>query len=470
MSSNKDEKDQYYYAPAPGFYILLRWILGIIAIGVAAYVSVVFLVEMRSLFLKLSYKPITEEVALEKAIPMKTVLPTTLYVMSGSDQREIDLRPGTNIKILGASMKLLSARADGSSDVYHPYYDLSPKVFTPTQVFLIETENGIRGNAMLPEAIIGRKIVVKSGEEAGDTLVVKGVKKIKSEDTFPYTYTVEGRKNSYNWGEFNVPVEEGQIVVYNNPFGGVPEEMQHKKAHIPSFMKIPVHEQNGFFLFPRFKIWNMYLLKPFFRSLLMLIIVWLVILVIALWRNHSHNFNAVYKYKDSCLKDTSLDNEQAQAKFLRLYWPRYYPYAFILGCLYTPLIWILTSGNHRNLMRDLKDDLSKRCPHCHHMTLEHGSTGKKTEKQFVRHVHRDGYTKKSTDYKRSLFSDDVKVTTSSTGVSALDYDLYVYQAERFFKCSECGFYETYWVTCESHENVRGGEETGSSTKTTWVKA
>ena len=469
MSSNKDEKDQYYYVPIPGSYILIRWILGIIAIGAAAYISIVFLVEMRSLFLKLSYKPISEEVALEKAIPMKTVLPTTLYVMSGSDQREIEIHPGTNLKILGASMKLLNLRVDVSSDIYHQYYDLSPKVFTPTQVFLVELENGVRGNAILPEAIIGRRIVIKSGEEAGDTLVVKGVKKIKSEDKFPYTYTVEDRKNSYNWGEFNVLAEEGQIVVYNNPFGGIPEEYQHKKAHIPSFMKIPVHEQNGFFLFPRFKIWNMYLLKPFFRSLLMLIIVWLIVLVIALWRNHSHDFNAKYKYKNACLADTSLDNDQAQAKFLRLYWPRYYPYAFILGCVYTPLIWILTSGNHRRLMGELKEDLSKRCPKCHHMTLEHGYTGNETEKQFVRHVHHSGYTNSDTNYKRSAFSNDVKVTTKTTHVSAEDYDLYVYKAERYFKCNECGFYETYWVTLNSYENHRGGDVSGGTTETTWVK-
>lgn len=156
--SDIDLIDNNPHIPSPFFYNLLRWILGIPAIFVAAYASIFFMVEMRSLFLKLSYKPLTEEAAMERAVPMKTIFPTTMQVMSGSDKKEIELKAGTPIKFIGACMKLLNNRVDGKTDLRRPSYIMSPRVYTPSQLFLIETEDGIRGAAFLPEAIIGRKL------------------------------------------------------------------------------------------------------------------------------------------------------------------------------------------------------------------------------------------------------------------------------------------------------------------------
>ena len=464
-----DIVDNNPHIPSPFFYNLLRWILGIAAIFVAVYASIYFLVEMRSIFIKLSYKPLTEEAALERAVPMKTMFPTTMQVMSGSDKKEIELKPGTPIKFLGACMKPLNARADEKNDIYHQYFNMSPRVYTPSQLFMIETEDGIRGVTSLPEAIIGRKIEITKGDETGQTFVVSGVKKIKSDDEFPYEFSVEGSDKIFKWGTFKELTKDVEIVVYSNPLGGVPEEMQHKKAHVPRFMPIPTHEQNGFFLFPRFKVWNMYLLKPFFRSSIILILLWIILLVVALWRIGRHHFNAQYDARKKFMEDTSIDNIDAQAKILWYYWPRYYPFAFIGGCLFTPLIWLWTSMNHRDLISTLRQEFSKRCPNCHHMSLEYGTTGNESAKRFVGHVHHGARTEK--EVTGTVYDEAAKQTrenTVTTHYAAEDYDDYVYDVELQLACTNCDFCEKHWETWHHSENHVGGHIT-SQEKVKWVK-
>ena len=458
------------HIPSPFFYNLLRWILGAAAIFVAAYASIFFMVEMRSLFLKLTYKPLTEEAAMERAVPMKTIFPTTMQVMSGSDKKEIELKAGTPIKFIGACMKLLNNRVDGNNDpIRHPYFQLSPRVYTPSQLFLIETEDGIRGAAFLPEAIIGREIEITKGDETGQSFVVSGIKKIKSDDEFPYEISVEGSDKTFKWGTFTQLTKGKEIVVYNNPFGGVPEEMQHKKAHVPRFMPIPKHEQNGFFLFPRFKVWNMYYLKPFFRSLIILILLWIILLVVAVWRIGSHHHNAFWTARKKFMQNTSLDNIDAQAKILWYYWPRYYPFAFIGGCLFTPLIWLWTRMNHVDLITTLRQEFSIRCPNCHQMTLKYGRTGNETEKRFVGHVHHRAHTdRKVTGTVYDEAAKQMRENTVTTHYSAEDYDDYVYDVELQLACTHCDFCEKHWETWHHSENQVGGHIT-SQERVEWVK-
>lgn len=467
--SDTDIIDNNPHIPNPFFYNLLRWILGIAAIFVAAYASVYFLVEMRSLFLKLSYKPLTEEAALKRAIPMKTVFPTTMQVMSGSDKKEIEIKAGTPIKFLGACMKLLNNRVDGKTDFHHPSYIMSPRVYTPSQLFLIETEDGIRGAAFLPEAIIGRKIEITKGDEMGQTFVVSGIKKIKSDDKYPYEFSVEGSDKTFKWDSFKQLTKDTEIVIYNNPFGGVSEEMQHKIARVPKFMPIPKHEQNGFFLFPRFKVWNMYYLKPFLRSLVVLILLWIILLVVALVCIGRRHISVEVDARTKFMEDTSLDNIDAQAKILWYYWPRYYPFAFICGCLFTPLIWIWTSMNHRDLRVSLRNDFSKRCPQCHHMSLEYGPTGNETEKRFVGHVHHRAHTdKKVTNEVYDEGAKQWRQDTVTTHYSAEDYDDYEYEKEMKLACTNCDFCEKHWEKAFAWKNHKGGDIIGQES-VQWVK-
>ena len=73
-------------------------LLIIIAIGVSAYTSVYIWIQKRTFFEKLTYKPVTEQVALEQSFTIKTVLSTELHVVSGSDEKKLTVPEGTTVK------------------------------------------------------------------------------------------------------------------------------------------------------------------------------------------------------------------------------------------------------------------------------------------------------------------------------------------------------------------------------------
>lgn len=463
MSDNIQDNNPH--VPSTLFYWLARLVIGAAAVVAAGYLSVMFYIEMRSLFYKLSYKPITEEVALEKAVPMKTLLPTKMRVISGSEKSEIELRAGTSIKVIAACMSPLNCRVDEQLGSHN--YKQPPTSYTPSQVYLIETDGGVRGVAALPEMVIGRRMRITEGEDVGDTLLVTGIKKIQSKDKYPYEFMVEGRSTTYKWGMFSYPRPDSAIVVYNSPSGEeIPGALQVKVPRVPSFMRTPVHEREGFFLFPRYKGWNMYKLVPFFRSGIILFLIWIVLMVIALRLLSSRSFNAWWKGKVRYIEDPKYDNIDAQAKVLWLYWRKYYPFAFVAGCLFTPLIWLWTSRHHRGMLSDLREQMSVRCPECHQLSLKYGPTGKESERRFVGHVHNRGYSSTVvTGEKYDKAAKQTRQDTLTTHYDAESYDDYEYDVEMQLKCKKCQFCETHWETRHEWKNHEGGGVTGEVRKT-----
>ena len=91
---------------------ILRVVLFIIALPICIYTSTRVWIEMRTLFLKLSYKPVTEQEARDRAVEITTMLPTELLVISGSDKDKINIKAGTKVNFLGAYMERLNYRAD----------------------------------------------------------------------------------------------------------------------------------------------------------------------------------------------------------------------------------------------------------------------------------------------------------------------------------------------------------------------
>jgi len=462
---NQDIQDNNPHVPGTIFYWIVRLVIGAAAVVVAGYLSLMFLVEMRSLFYKLTYKPITEEVALERVIPMKTVLPTKMRVISGSDKPEIELRAGSSIKIIAACMSPLNCRVDEQLGTHN--YKLPPSAYTPSQVYLIETDNGVKGVAALPETIIGHRLCITKGDDAGDTLLVTGIKKINSKDKYPYEFMVEGRNTTYTWGMFLYPKLDSAMVVYNSPSGDeIPGALQQRVPRVPSFLRTPVHESEGFFLFPRYKSWNMYKILPFFRSSFILLLIWIVLMLIALWRLSSHSFNAWWKGKTKYIEDPSYDNADAQSKVLWLYWRRYYPFAFLAGCLFTPLIWLWTSKHHRGMLTDLRELMSTRCPECHHLSLKYGPSGKETERRFVGHVHKGAHSETVvTGEKYDKVAKQTRQDTVTTHYEAESYDDYEYEVEMKLGCTKCNFCETHWETRHEKRNHEGGGVDGEVRKT-----
>ena len=218
---------------------------------------------------------------------------------------------------------------------------ISPVNYTPGQYFVIETDDGVFGAAILPEALIGRKIIIKDGEHKNDTMTVNGVKKNTSDNRYPYTYLVEETKDVFSWGEFTCINEKVEMIAYTCPLAKVAPERQKKFLRVPSYVPIPTHEKDGFFLFPRFKAWNMFRLKPWARSLVTVILIWIILMVLTLWIVGRRSFNIALK-TNKFLNDTSLTNQEAYSKSIKYYCTRYYPWAFIAGGLFTPLVWLWT--------------------------------------------------------------------------------------------------------------------------------
>ena len=432
--------------------VLLRTLLILVALPIALYISVMVWIQKRTIFEKLTYKPVTEQVALDRSFTLKTVLPTEMHVLASVDPGTVNVPAGTTVKYLGVYMRMLNFR----SDYYH---ESSPKYYSPDQYFLIELPDGTRGVAALPEIIIGKKIVTNSG----DTLTVSGIKKNSSKDQYPYDFLVEGSKETYKWDDFTCVIEDGNVVVYTCPLNGVPDEKRHKAAGVPKFMKIPTHDDDGFFLYPRFKKWNMFMILPWWRGRLMLDVYWFVLLIIVLWRLGAWSIRINIKADKKYLNPEYDDNE-AYNKIVGYYWPRFYALAFIAGCIFTPLIWLWTRIYTKSVFDGLKSDLKVRCPKCRKLTLKTEFTGRKTEERFVGTC---SYTPESTTRVTGKVWDENKDTLLGSGgyrentetiyYNTVTYDDYVYQAEYRTFCPECGFSKTGWQTCHTAKNTQGGD-------------
>ena len=432
----------------------------IIAIIISGYISIVVWVQKRTIFEKLTYKPITEQVALGRAYSLKTSVATELVTMSGSSSTKVAVPAGTTVKVLGAYMTKLNFRSDS-------YAESAPWVYSPDQYFWIEMPNGTRGAARLPEALVGRKVVVKSGDLAGKTVTVTGVRKNKTNDKFPYDYSVEGSKQTYKWGEFNpVNKDVSEMVVYTCPLAGVPVEKQHKVAEVPPFIKIPTHDSNGFFLFPRYKKWNMYKILPWWRGRLMLTVYWIILMIIVLWRLSAKSINLSLKAQKDSMENIQFSSKEVYDKAVRYYWPRYYIRAFIVGCIFSPLVWLWTKINRSAMISSLKKELgNERCPKCAQRALAWKWTGKATDWKYVRTVQTEQhtYTTESDAGGEEIYDPETgkyrkRKTYTTTTYAAGSHDLYERKKEYVVYCQHCqAIIQTAWEAEGKTANKKGGE-------------
>ncbi len=453
------------------FNKILGGILIILAIGVAAYTTTYIWIEKRTICEKLTFKPITEEVALDRAYPLKTSIATELRENSWT-KSEHTVPAGTTVQVLGAYMTRLNYRAD-------IYSSSAPWVYSPDQYFWIKLPNGATGAARLPEALVGRKIVIKSGERAGQTVTVTGVRKNKTKDKFPYDYSVEGSKKTYKWGEFT-PLNKDvpEMVVYTCPLSGSFEKERHKAAHVPSFLKIPVHDDNGYFLFPRFKKWNMYKILPWWRGRIMLTVYWLILMIIVIKLLGAKSIKLSAKAQRKTMENPDYSSEQVYLSAVNYYWPRYHIRAFIVGCVFSPLVWLFTRINRSAMVSSLKNELNgERCPKCAQLALAWKWTGKETGWQYVRTVQTDSYTYTSSDdkggeeiYDPSTGQYRKRKTYTTTTYGAGSHDLYERKKEYVVYCKHChAILKTDWEVESKTGNYEGGDVISERTTKEAVK-
>ena len=446
-------------------------ILILFAIGVAAYTSTYIWIEKRTICEKLTFKPITEQEAVQKAYPLKTSVATELKDNSWS-KAKLTVPAGTNVKVLGAYMTRLNFRAD-------LYSSAAPWVYSPDQYFWIEMPNGTQGAARLPEALVGRKVVIKSGEQAGQTVTVTGVRKNKTNDKFPYDYSVEGSKKTYKWGEFT-PVNRDvqEMVVYTNPLSGMYEKDPHKVAHVPPFLKIPVHDDNGYFLFPRYKKWNMYKILPWWRGRLMLTVYWLILMAIVIWRLGAKSIKLSVRAQKHTMENPSYSKTEVYESAVRYYWPRYYIRAFIVGCIFSPLVWLITRINRSAMISALKKELnSERCPKCAQLALDWKWTGKETDWQYARTVQTEQhtYTSESDSGGEEIYDPEAgkyrrRKTYTTTTYAAGSHDVFERKKEYVVYCKHCkAILQTAWETESKTGNYQGGEILRQSSQKEAVK-
>ena len=359
----KSQEDLFTEYHAPKGYLSKGFWVRIVAFLVSLVISVYCITQYRCIWKILSYKPITEEMALEKAVEMKTSIATQMTVLSDSSFQK-NVAAGTRVKILGAYMYHLTFRNDDIN-----YHHLSPRNYTPSQYFYIELPDGTRGYAALPEALVGRRIVVTQGDNVGDTWVVSSVKKNNSKDKFPFDYYVEGKKKPYHWGEFGCLNNEVEMVVYTCPLLNVPENEMWKETKVPPFLKIPVYMSGGFFLFPRFKSWHAFLIMPIARGIIA-IAVWLLLLLIAHKILNGIRFNIGYRVQEKILPNKALSKDEVFKRSMDYFNRHYVVPEFIASCLFSPIAIFLIRlfSIHKNsFRRDICESITMRCPKCCHL-------------------------------------------------------------------------------------------------------
>lgn len=352
----RTQEDLFPKYHAPETVSIRNMLLEILVFVLSLVIGVFCITQYRCIWKMLSYKPVSEEEALEKAIEMKTSVATKMTVLSDSVY-EKDVAAGTPIKVLGAYMRDLSYRND-------EYHNLSPRNYTPGQYYYIELADGTRGAAMLPEALIGRRMVITKGDDAGDTLTVSSVKKNKSNDTYPFDYYAEGKKTPYHWGEFSCLNEEVGMVVYSCPLLNVPKEKLWKVTKVPPFMKIPVYMRGGFFLFPRFKSWHAFLIVPLARWAIS-IAVWLLLLFLARWILSDVGIKLGLQARDKFMPDMTLSKDEVYKKAVGYFDRHYLIHESVASCLFTPIIMLITS-NRKFFYNFICDSITMRCPKCGH--------------------------------------------------------------------------------------------------------
>ncbi|MBQ8703994.1 MAG: SEL1-like repeat protein [Bacteroidales bacterium] len=236
----------------------LLFVLAVAAIGLVWHMD------------RLTFVPITEAEALERAETVKVTLPdqTVRLVENGKEKK---LAVGTKVTVLG----VYKQRIDKGN---------SPRVYWTNQHYLLRLRDGSLAHGPLMETAVGHPTLLPSG----DTVTVKAVKKVKKNpqvqntgatSAYPYAYTLEGHKEAYALEDLKMHFPER--IAYQS--GGLQQAdieaaradtlANGRRAFWPTvrytiYKIIPSTGKSGYFLYPRFQQWSEFRLQRWFRNLL----------------------------------------------------------------------------------------------------------------------------------------------------------------------------------------------------------
>lgn len=233
---------------------------------------------------QMSYRSITEEEALEMAQEIKIALPDQEVTLLNSGETQ-KLKTGKTVKVLGVYKTRLNK---GNS----------PRMYWTNQKYLMELPDGTRAYGPLMETAIGQRTVLPEG----DTAIITAVKKAKknptvqatgTESRFEYAYTLEGHKEPYALEDLHIYFP--QRVTYlaqgllEEDFTAGRDTLAENKKDFQKVKKFflydirPITKKVGFFVFPKYQVWNEFYLQRWFRSLMIFAAYVIEFLLIFIW-------------------------------------------------------------------------------------------------------------------------------------------------------------------------------------------
>lgn len=233
---------------------------------------------------QMSYRSITEEEALERAQEIKVALPDQEVTLLNSGETQ-KLKVGKTVKVLGVYKTRLNK---GNA----------PRVYWTNQKYLMELPDGTRAYGPLMETAIGQLTVLPEGDTAVITAVKKAKKNPKvqatgAESRFEYAYTLEGHKDPYALEDLHIyfpervaylakGLREEDFAITCDTIGENKKDFQKMKKFFLYDIR-PITKKTGFFVFPKYQIWNEFLLQSWARKLMVFAAYVIELLLIFIW-------------------------------------------------------------------------------------------------------------------------------------------------------------------------------------------
>ena len=233
---------------------------------------------------QMSFRSITEEEAVEMAQEIKVTIPDqeVTQLNSGETQK---LKVGKTVKVLGVYKTRLNK---GNA----------PRVYWTNQKYLMELPDGTRAYGPLMETAIGQLTVLPEGDTAVITAVKKAKKNPKvqatgAESRFEYAYTLEGHKDPYALEDLHIyfpervaylakGLREEDFAITCDTIGENKKDFQKMKKFFLYDIR-PITKKTGFFVFPKYQIWNEFLLQSWARKLMVFAAYVIELLLIFIW-------------------------------------------------------------------------------------------------------------------------------------------------------------------------------------------
>ena len=233
---------------------------------------------------QMSFRSITEEEALERAQEIKVALPDQEVTLLNSGETQ-KLKVGKTVKVLGVYKTRLNK---GNA----------PRVYWTNQKYLMELPDGTRAYGPLMETAIGQLTVLPEGDTAVITAVKKAKKNPKvqatgAESRFEYAYTLEGHKDPYALEDMHIyfpervaylakGLREEDFAITCDTIGENKKDFQKMKKFFLYDIR-PITKKTGFFVFPKYQIWNEFLLQSWARKLMVFAAYVIELLLIFIW-------------------------------------------------------------------------------------------------------------------------------------------------------------------------------------------